>query len=102
VRVNSSKPRRSCLLVVPLLFLLSGCMSHKHVVGVGSTGMGTQSMRQYYLFFGLMPLNEVNVQRETGDLTGYEIYSQYGFWDIVLSPLLFFVTGTSRTVTVNW
>ncbi len=77
-------------------------MSHTHVVGVGSTGMGTESMRQYYLFFGLLPLNEVNVQRETGDLTGYEIYSEYGFVDMLLSPLLIFVTATSRTVTVNW
>ena len=59
-------------------------------------------MRQYYLFFGLLRLNEVNVQRQTGDLTGYEIYSGYGFVDMLLSPLLIFVTATSRTVTVNW
>ena len=77
-------------------------MSHTHVVGVGSTGMGNESMRQYYLFFGLLPLNEVNVQRQTGDFTGYEIYSEYGFVDMLLSPLLIFVTATSRTVTVNW
>lgn len=102
MRVNPFKFRRSCLLAVPLLVLLGGCMSHTHVVGVGSTGIGTESTRQYYLFFGLLPLNEVNVQRETGDLTGYEIHSQYGFVDILLSPLLFFLTGTSRTVTVNW
>lgn len=102
MRVNSSRRRRAYTLVVPLLILLSGCMSHTHVVGVGSSGVRSESMRQYYLFFGFLPLNEVNVQRETGDLTGYEIYSEYGFWDIVLSPLLFFVTGTSRTVTVSW
>jgi hypothetical protein len=38
----------------------------------------------------------------TGDLAGYEIHSEFGFMDLFLSPLLFFVTGTSRTVTVNW
>ena len=59
-------------------------------------------MRQYYLLFGLLSLNEVNVQRQTGDLTGYEIYSEYGLMDMLLSPLLIFVTATSRTVTVNW
>ena len=49
-----------------------------------------------------MPLNEGNFQRVTGDLAGYEIESEFGFVDLFLSPLLFFVTGTSRTVTVNW
>ena len=94
--------RCSRLLAVLLLALLCSCVGHTHVVGVGPTGVGSDSVRQYYLFFGLMPLNEVNAQRLTGDLAGYEIHSGYGAMDILLSPLLFFVTGTSRTVTVNW
>ncbi len=95
-------PRRSRLLATSFLALLCGCMGHTHVVGVGPTGLGSDTMRQYYLFFGLMPLNEVNVQRATGDLVGYEIHTEYGLMDILFSPLLILVTGTSRTVTVNW
>ena len=94
--------RCSRLLAASLLALLCGCLGHTHVVGVGPTGLGSDTVRQYYMFFGLMPLNEVNVQRVTGDLAGYEIHSEFGFMDLFLSPLLFFVTGTSRTVTVNW
>ena len=82
--------------------MLCSCVGHTHVVGVGPTGLGTDTMRQYYLFFGLVTLNEVNVQRVTGDLSGYEIESEFSTVDFLLAPVLFFFTGTSRTVTVNW
>lgn len=100
--VRVFKHRRSGLLAASLLMLLCGCMGHTHVVGVGPTGLGTESVRQYYMLFGLVPLNDVDVQRVTGNLSGYEIQSDYGFMDFVLSPLLILFTGTSRTVTVNW
>ena len=94
--------RRSGVLAAALLMPLCSCMGHSHVVGVGPTGLGTESARQYYILFGLVPLNTVNAQRVTGDLSSYEIYSSYSTMDLLLSPLLLIFTGTSRTVTVNW
>ena len=99
--VRVFKHRRPGLLAASLL-LLSGCMGHTHVVGVGPTGLGTERVRQYYLLFGLVSLNSVNVQRVTGNLSGYAIESDYSTMDLFLSPLLILFTGTSRTVTVYW
>lgn len=83
-----------------LVLLASACSAHRHRVGLGPTGIGEESSRQFYLFFGLLPINEVNVQRMAVDLSSYEIESSYSFVDIILTPLLLPLTVTSRTVTV--
>ena len=73
---------------------------HTHRIGGGPTGLGQESARQYYGFFGLFQLNEVNVQRMAADLNGYEVRSETSLWDLVLAPILFPLTVTTRTVTV--
>jgi hypothetical protein len=77
-----------------------GCVSHSHPVGLGATGTAEQSARQFYLIFGLVPLNTVESQRLAGDLTSYTIESYFSFTDLLLSPLLL-LTVTSRTVVVR-
>jgi hypothetical protein len=42
-------------------FVAPGCVSHSHPVGLGATGTAEQSARQFYLFFGLVPLNTVEL-----------------------------------------
>jgi hypothetical protein len=80
---------------------LGGCVTHQHTVGLGPTGTGESSVRQYYIFFGLMQLNEVNVQRMSSDLTSYSIDTRFSFTDLLFSPFLLPFTVTSRTVTVH-
>jgi hypothetical protein len=77
-----------------------GCAAHHHRVGTGQNGVGQSSMRQYYLFFGLLRLNEVDTQRLSGNLTSYEIVTERSFSDFLVMPLLLPLTVTSRTVTV--
>ena len=79
----------------------SGCVSHTHIVGVGATGTGTQSSRQFYFLFGFFQVNEVDAQRIAGELTSYTIETEYGFLDLLMAPLLLPLTATSRTVTVR-
>jgi hypothetical protein len=79
----------------------AGCVSHSHAVGLGPTGTGEQSDRQFYLLFGLVPLNTVESQRLAGDLTSYTIETGYSFTDLLLTPLLLPLTVTSRTVVVR-
>jgi hypothetical protein len=88
----------ACLLAV---LAAPGCVSHWHPVGLGATGTGEQTARQYYLFFGLVPLNTVESQRLANELTSYTIETRFGFVDLLLSPLLLPVTMTTRTVTVR-
>lgn len=78
-----------------------GCVAHEHVVGLGPTGLGETSTRQYYVLFGLVSFNEVNVQRMVSDLTSYTIATEYSIVDLLLAPFLLPLTVTSRTVTVR-
>lgn len=87
-------------LILAIVVWCAGCQVHTHQVGGGPTGIGEESARQYYWMFGLLQMNEVNVQRMAADLGSYEIRSEITFWDFLLSPLLL-VTVTTRTVTVR-
>jgi hypothetical protein len=94
---------RSRLRIASCLFLLLAvsCVSHRHSIGLGSTGTGEQRARQYYILFGLVNANEVSAQRMADGVTSYEIKTEYGFWDLLLQPLLLPLTMTSRTITVR-
>jgi hypothetical protein len=83
------------------LALAGGCASHRHVIGLGPTGLGETSVRQFYVLFGLVTFNEVNVQRMADDLTGYTVETEFSLIDLLLAPLLLPLTATSRTVTVK-
>lgn len=88
-------------IVASILSLSSSCSIHRHIVGTGPNGIGTDSMRQYYVFFGLLRLNEADSQRLTDGMTSYEVVTKLAFTDMLLWPFLLPLTVTSRTVTVN-
>jgi hypothetical protein len=98
---KTSPASRRIAGVLTASLLLGGCVTHQHTVGLGPTGTGESSARQYYIFFGLMQLNEVNVQRMSSDLTSYSIDTRFAFSDLLFSPFLLPFTVTSRTVTVR-
>jgi len=90
--------------MIALMFLLvigTSCQAHTHRVGGGATGIGEESARQYYVLFGLFPLNEVDSQRMAGDLVGYEVSTECSLTDFLMMPALALATVTSRTVTVR-
>ena len=100
----SHRARRHVLSILSVLVLVlpaAGCASHVHRIGLGPTGIGSESARQYYFLFGLVRLNNVDVQRMASDLTSYSITTEYGFVDLLLAPLFGVLTITSRTVTVD-
>jgi hypothetical protein len=99
VNVPSQK-RGLAALAVAALFA-TGCVSHTHSVGVGATGTGEASARQYYFLFGFVRVNDVETQRLAPDLTSYTVDTSYGFVDILLAPFLLPLTMTSRTVVVR-
>jgi hypothetical protein len=91
-----------CRCLLPLVAMLaSGCMVHSHTVGLGASGTGEQVTRQYYCLFGLVRINEVDVQRLAPELTSYTVETKYGAFDFLIAPLLLPLTATSRTVVVR-
>ena len=89
--------------LIPLLLcctLLTGCFAHRHRVGGGPNGMGVETSRQYYWFFGSFRLNEVDTQRMAGNLSGYEVVTDFDIYDFFISVILFPLTVSTRSVTV--
>jgi hypothetical protein len=101
--VNPTSPVRSRLLgaVVLAAFAAPGCVSHQHSIGLGATGAGVETARQYYVLFGLAKVNEVDPQRMANGLTSYSIETSFSFVDLLLAPFLLPLTATSRTVVVR-
>lgn len=94
--------RAASLLALVVLFAPAACLVNEHRVGVGPVGVGTASARQYYWFFGLVRLNDVDAQRLALGKTSFSVRSAFTFWDLLLAPFLLPVTMTSRSVTVQW
>ena len=99
-------------LIISMLFI--SCATHLHTVGHGPQTGTKVTSRQFYLFYGLVPLNSIDTNEMAGkDLNGnyitdYEIKTQTGPIDIVLAFGLGLVTLgigpaiiQSRTVTVT-
>ena len=100
--IRSAPRRRTTLLALVLLLAPSSCFVHEHRVGLGPVGIDTASARQYYLFFGLVRLNEVDAQRLALGKTSFSVRTGFTFWDLVLAPFLLPFTMSSRGVTVQW
>ena len=95
-------------LIISMLFI--SCATHLHTVGYGPQTGVKATARQYYLLWGLVPLNTVDTNEMAGiDINGkqiedYEIQTQFGALDIVINWISIWTTGliiSSRTVTVT-
>ena len=98
------------VLLITITLVVVGCSTHIHTVGMGpQTGVTTTS-RQYYLLWGLVPLNTVNTEEMAGqDVNGgaiqnYEIHTRVGPVDAVVSFASWVTVAglvSSRTITVT-
>ena len=95
-------------LIISMLFI--SCATHLHTVGYGPQIGVKATARQYYLLWGLVPINTIDTNEMAGlDINGkqienYEIQTQVGPLDFVINSVSFFTIGmilTSRTVTVT-
>ena len=86
------------------IVIFSACSSHTHTVGAGpSTGL-QEKARQYYILFGLVPLNKVDTNSMIGDATNFRIETTTGPADVLIgiaAGMIVPTTVSSRTVTVT-
>ena len=88
-------------MIIVFAFVMVGCMSHTHVVGNGSQGFEKIEKRQWYILWGLVPLNEVQTEEMAGSAVDYTVKTEYTPLDLVMNLLTQYVTVYSRTVTVS-
>ena len=98
----------SITLIIMMLFI--GCATHIHHIGAGPQIGQKVTARQYYLLWGLVPLNSVDTNELAGtDINGnpienYEIQTQFSAIDIAINWVSVATTAglfSSRTVTVT-
>ena len=91
------------IMIVSSLFLI-GCSTHVHTVGTGPQTGVENTARQYYLLYGLIPLNSVDTGAMAGGAANYEIQTQVGPMDVVInvaSAVAIAGIVSSRSVTVT-
>ena len=62
--------------IVTMLLFAVGCATHVHTVGNGPQTQQVESARQWFILFGLVPLNTVDTNAMIGNAANYEIKTQ--------------------------
>ena len=89
------------LLIVATVFIV-GCAAHTHKVGHGAVlNRLTVTERQWYLLYGLVPINKVDTHAMVGGKRNYEITTKITLVDAVYQVLFSPMTVTCRTVIVR-
>ena len=91
------------IMIVSSLFLI-GCSTHIHTVGTGPQTGVKNTARQYYLLYGLIPLNSVDTDGMAGSVANYEIQTQVGPMDALINTASWVTIAgvvSSRTITVT-
>ena len=90
------------LLIVAMLFVI-GCAAHTHKVGKGAPGSThiVSVERQWYVVWGLVPINSVDTNAMAGGATDYEIKTSITPVDFLINAIGSYVTVHARTVTVR-
>jgi hypothetical protein len=75
-------------------------MTHEHIVGTGAATGYTESAKQWYLLWGLVPLNKVDTKAMSGGAENYKIVTQSTIVDAILGSIGSFASLSVRTVQV--
>ena len=94
---------RKTFIVLILIIVLTaiGCSTNIHTIGNGPQKNDVQEVRQWYVLYGLVPLNEVNTHEMAGNAIDYEIKTEQSFLDGLITCFTSAISVTCRTVTVT-
>ena len=94
--------RRLLLWLLPIFcFILVSCSTHVHTVGDGPQTGVTTSKAQWYILFGLVPINSVDTDEMAQGAADYEIKTSSTPLDIIIGLPASYITVSRRTVTVT-
>lgn len=88
------------MIIICSMFLI-GCSTHVHTIGTGPQTGQVETARQWYVLYGLIPLNTVDIGEMTNGAQNYEIKTQAGVVDILMNFFTVQASISSRTVKVT-
>jgi hypothetical protein len=89
------------IAMITIMLGFVACSTHTHIVGKGAQGTQQVENRQWYILFGLVPLNDVKTSDMAAGATDYTIQTQQCALDVIMNIFTMYVTVSSRTVTVT-
>lgn len=92
--------KASVLFVVVVLFF-AGCVTNEHMVGSGPQGTEVVEAQQWYVLWGLVPLNDVDTNEMAAGSEDYLITTQQDVLDIVINMFANVATVQTRSVNVT-
>lgn len=105
LRLNPTKRgilnKPSALFLIITLLLSVGCAAHHHQVGAGVQGRGESVVvRQWYVLWGLVPIDKVDTQTLTDGAKDYVITTAITPVDFLIITFFLPASVQSRTVIV--
>ena len=91
----------AAFLIATLLVVMVGCVAHVHTVGAGPQGKGMETQRQWYVLWGLVPINEVDTAQMAAGVSDYEITTEFAPIDVLIDFFTAEVSIIARSVTVT-
>lgn len=88
-------------IIVIMLLSMVACSTHTHKVGNGAQGNDIQTARQWYVLFGLVPINDIDTNQMAAGATNYDIKTELTFIDGLITVFTSYVTVNCRTVEVK-
>ena len=89
------------IVLLTFVMLMASCAMHTHIIGKGAQGGERLQQRQWYVLWGLVPINNVDSKVMAAGATNYTIKTQQSFVDCVINIFTGLVTVYYRTVTVT-
>lgn len=83
------------------LATLQGCYTMKHTVGDGAKTNIVEEQRQWYVLWGLVPINTVDSKEMARGAKDYTITTEMTALDFLINIFTTYVTIVSRTVSVH-
>ncbi len=96
-----SKKIISMILVITLTVSLVSCTVNQHIIGKGAQSNTEINDKQWYILFGLVPLNNVDTNKMAGGASDYTIETKSSFLDAIISGITGVVTVSCRSVSVK-
>ncbi|MDE0638791.1 MAG: hypothetical protein OXI43_23365 [Candidatus Poribacteria bacterium] len=97
--------RIAAMLCIASVLFIVGCAAHVHNIGDGpprpSRPQEEIVERQWYLLWGLVPINEIDTNDIAGDATDYQIVTSMTVVDWLVAVVLSPASIYSRTVVVK-
>ena len=83
-----------------ILFAVS-CATHTHIVGNGPQTGSSETQRQWYVAYGLAPINNVDTKDMADGASDYKVTTQTTFVDGLINSVTGSFTVVCRTVKVE-